>query len=212
MTDDLIARLARDLKPVPANALTRLFALATAAGLLLSTAAMTSLLGVRPDLGQAVGTPNFWAKFGYTFALGLLGVWAASRIARPGESGRLPLSIVPAVVALIAIAAVISYGMAPPEDRHNLVMGSSALVCPFYILSLSMPIFLAVIMFMRRMAPTNLPLAGLAAGLMAGALGAWVYSFHCTESGLPFVGLWYSLGIVATMAIGALAGRWILRW
>ena len=59
---------------------------------------------------------------------------------------------------------------------------------------------------------TDPTLAGLSAGLMAGALGAWVYSFHCTESGMPFLALWYSLGIAAVMLVGAIAGRLLLRW
>ena len=64
-------------------------------------------------------------------------------------------------------------------------------------------------------APRRANQAGLgraAVGLAAGALGAWVYSFHCTEGGLPFLALWYSLGIAAVTAAGALAGRVLLRW
>jgi len=47
---------------------------------------------------------------------------------------------------------------------------------------------------------------------MAGALGAWVYSFHCTEAGLPFLTLWYSLGIAAVVLVGTVAGRLLFRW
>jgi hypothetical protein len=54
--------------------------------------------------------------------------------------------------------------------------------------------------------------AGFAAGLLAGGAGAWVYAFHCTESGLPFITLWYSAGILATALLGAVIGRWLLRW
>lgn len=212
MTDDLIARLADDLKPVPANAVPRRLALAAAAGVVLSAVIMAAWLGIRPDLDIAIGTPNFWVKFGYTLALGLLGAWAASRIARPGETGSLPLGIGAVVVSVMGAASAVDYMLALPEDRRALVMGGSALVCPFYILALSVPLLLAAMAFMRRMAPTNLALGGLAAGLMAGALGAWVYSFHCTEQGLPFLALWYSLGIAAVMATGAIAGRWALRW
>lgn len=212
MTDALIARLAQDLKPVPPNALLRLLGVAAAAGLLVSTVAMMSWLGLRSDLGQAVATASFWIKSLYTLGLGLLGAWAASRTARPGEGGRLPLALVLPVVMLIVVGAGVSYALAPPEQRWELLMGASALVCPFYILALSMPLLVAMIVFMRRMAPTHLTLAGLSAGLMAGALGAWVYSFHCPESGVPFLALWYSLGIAAAMSVGALAARVLLRW
>ena len=91
-------------------------------------------------------------------------------------------------------------------------MGSSALVCPLYIMALSFPFFAVVMAFMRRLAPTELTLAGAAAGLLAGGLGAWVYSFHCTEGGLPFLAVWYSLGVLAVALAGALLGRSLLRW
>jgi hypothetical protein len=65
---------------------------------------------------------------------------------------------------------------------------------------------------MRGLAPTRLQLAGAAAGLAAGAAGAWVYAFYCTESAAAFVAVWYSLGIAAVTLAGAVAGRFVLRW
>jgi len=95
---------------------------------------------------------------------------------------------------------------------RGLILGGSALVCPVYIVALSLPVLAANILVMRRLAPTNLTGAGFAAGLLAGAAGTWVYAFHCTESGLPFITLWYTAGTLATALIGAAVGRWLLRW
>jgi hypothetical protein len=212
MTEELIESLARDLKPVSPHALVKLLGLAIAAGLVLSAAAMIASLGLRPDLAEAMGGPYFWIKFVYTLGLGAMGAWAASRISRPGETGRRPLAIAVLVVLLMGIVAVVSYTMAPPSDRRTIVMGSSALVCPFYIIALSLPLLLTAIVFLRRMAPTHPTQAGLVAGLMAGGLGACVYSLHCTEWGVPFLALWYSLGIAVVALIGALTGRVLLRW
>lgn len=93
-----------------------------------------------------------------------------------------------------------------------MLMGASALVCPLYIILLSIPGLVAGMLFMNSLAPTNLTAAGASAGLMAGGLGAWAYSFHCTESGLPFLALWYSLGIIAVMILGVALARLFLRW
>ena len=87
----------------------------------------------------------------------------------------------------------------------------AASVCPYYIIALSAPLLVATLAFMRRLAP-NQPLAGAAAGLATGGLGAWVYPFHCTEPGLPFLATWYSLGIAIMMVFGAVLGRFVLRW
>jgi hypothetical protein len=65
---------------------------------------------------------------------------------------------------------------------------------------------------MRRLAPTNLPAAGLTAGLLAGSAAAWIYAFHCDENGMPFLALWYTTGILIAAIGGAIAGRWALRW
>lgn len=212
MTDGLIARLAGDLKPVRSKAVEMWLAVATVAGLVVSGVIVAVGFGLRPDFSAASATFGFWAKFGYTLVLGVLGVWAAQRVARPGGTARRPLALVPVVVAVLALSAVGEYLLAPRGERQALVWGSSALVCPFYILGLSVPLLVAAFAFLRRMAPTDLSRAGLAGGLMAGALGAWAYSFHCTEQGIPFLALWYSLGIFGMAAFGYAAGRWALRW
>jgi hypothetical protein len=52
----------------------------------------------------------------------------------------------------------------------------------------------------------------MAAGLFAGATGAWIYSFSCNERSLVFVAIWYTLGIMLSGLLGALAGPRVLRW
>jgi len=212
MTDDLIARLAADLKPVRRTAMVRRLWLAALPALLVSAVLMLVWLGPRPDMAEAVGTPIFWIKSGYTLGLGLFGLWAVERLSRPAESGKAPLITAALLLAAVAIAAVLDYVLMPASARELMLMGSSAQRCPFYIMALSVPFLAANVMLMRRLAPTNLTWAGTAAGLMAGALGAWVYSFHCTEPGLPFLASWYSLGIAAITALGAAFGRFLLRW
>jgi len=212
MTDDLIARLAADLKPVRRTALRERLAAVIVAGLAASAALMWIWLGLRPDMAQATDTAIFWIKSAYTLVLGLLGVWAVERLGRPGAVGTAPLLAAAIGFAAVAAAALVNYMTSPAQEREAMLMGGSAAVCPFYVIVLSMPLLLVALAFMRRLAPTRPGWAGAAAGLAAGALGAWVYSFHCTEQGLPFLAVWYSLGIAAVVAIGALLGHRILRW
>jgi len=65
---------------------------------------------------------------------------------------------------------------------------------------------------MRGQAPTQLPLAGTAAGLLAGTVGALVYCLHCPELQAPFVGTWYLVGMLIPGLFGALLGPRLLRW
>jgi len=109
----------------------------------------------------------------------------------------------------IAAASLLA---AAPQQRAELIFGQTASVCPFLIALLSVPLFLALVWTMRGLAPTRLRLAGAAAGLAAGAVGALVYSLHCPELAAPFLGIWYVLGMLMPTALGALLGPLLLRW
>jgi hypothetical protein len=77
---------------------------------------------------------------------------------------------------------------------------------------LSIPALGGVLWAMRGLAPTRARMAGLAAGLLAGAVGAAGYALACGETAMTFVAIWYSLGIAMTGALGALLGPRLLRW
>src|SRR5262249_23701279 len=61
-------------------------------------------------------------------------------------------------------------------------------------------------------APMSPALAGAAAGLLAGALGATVFAMHCTNDWPVFVAIWYALAIGLISMSGLLIGRHALRW
>jgi len=212
MSDELIDRLTSNVAPVRPGAMRAWLVGGLVAGMVAATVLMLGWLGLRPDLAAAVATPIFWAKFAFTLALTGCGLLAVERLARPGGTLRVPLAAMFATIAVTAGAGIVQVILADPEDVRRLVLGGSALVCPFYIVALSLPILVGNVLVMRRLAPTNLPAAGFAAGLLAGAAGSWVYAFHCTESGVPFITLWYVAGVLAVALLGAVLGRWLLRW
>jgi len=99
---------------------------------------------------------------------------------------------------------------APARSRR--VLGHSALPCVALIAMLSLPILAALFAALRSLAPTRLRAAGAAAGALAGGIAAAAYALHCIEMTLPFVAVWYVLGMAVPAALGALlAPRW-LRW
>ena len=212
MSDDLLDRLTTDLQPTRPRALhARLFAWA-GLGVVVSAILMLAWLGLRPDIAEAMGTMMFWTKFAYTAIFAVLGGLAALNLARPGGVMWRQAIGLAALVALTGIAGVIQMLIMGPDEMRRLVMGGSALVCPFYIVALSAPIYAAIVFAMRRAAPTNPTLAGFSAGLFAGGAAVWVYAFHCTESGMPFITIWYTLGVLGAAVLGAVIGRFVLRW
>lgn len=209
-TELLIARLAEN--PAPLEKTSTLFAKWIGGGVLLAFVLTWAVLGFRHDMPQAMGDWRYWAKFAYTLALAIAGFVIVERLARPGTSPGHHLLLVAATLVLAASGALGQWLNATEVAQARLFFGHSYRVCPFLIVLVSAPIFAAVIAAMRQMAPTRPIAAGAAAGLFAGAAGAWVYGFHCNESALVFVSIWYTAGIAAVTLIGAVTGRWLLRW
>jgi len=190
----------------------RTLALGLALGGVVSIAVMVIWLGVRPDLMGAMRTGPFWMKFAYALSVAALGFGLVDRLARPDGDGGIfgPMLLAPLAV-MIALAIFQLWG--EPEDfRMKMMLGATYQVCARNIVIVSAPIFLGLFWALRSLAPTRLTLAGAVAGVLAGAAGTFVYAFHCNESAAPFVAIWYTLGIVAVGAIGALLGRSLLRW
>lgn len=210
--DDLIESLVRDLKPVPAYALERRMAALVLPALGLSLLAMLVVLGLRVDMAEALGLPVFWIKSAYNLLLAILAFVAIRRLSRPdGDAGGFFAGL-GIVVAAMAVVAGVQLAVSPAETYRVLILGRSALHCPFLILGFALPVLYANLRLLRKSAPFDVRLAGFVAGLAAGAAGAWVYSWFCTENGMPFVLIWYSLGILLVGLIGALAGPRLLRW
>jgi hypothetical protein len=65
---------------------------------------------------------------------------------------------------------------------------------------------------LRSAAPASPTLAGAAAGLLAATAAASLYAFHCFDDSPLFVATWYTLAAIPVVAIGAIAGRRLLRW
>lgn len=211
-TDDLIERLSTDLEPASPWWVTRRILIGLGAGAFFSALLMIFWLGVRPDLMDAMTGTMFWVKFGYTLACSAVLVAALIRVARPGGAmGSLAWALA-APFALVGGMALWRLASAEPVIRHGMLMGNSAEVCPWRIAVLSIPIFAGAVWALRGLAPTRLVLSGFVAGGCAGAMGAWIYAFHCNESAAAFVALWYTAGMAVVALLGALAGRKLLRW
>jgi len=211
-TEALVTMLSTGSSAVESNGAARRYGIALVCGVFGSALLMMVLLGVRPDLGRAIMLPMFWVKFTYVACLALTSVILAVRLSRPGRKlGAIPSALGMTVIAMWMLTAFVLTSADPTERRH-LLLGATSTTCPFLISTLSVPVFLAVIWAMKGLAPTRLRLAGAAAGLASGSLGALVYSLHCPEMAAPFLGIWYLLGVLIPTGVGALLGPRLLHW
>ncbi|MEK1851306.1 MAG: DUF1109 domain-containing protein [Phyllobacterium sp.] len=211
-TNDLIARLTGELKPVSRTAVLERVGTGLGISLVASAVLMVLWLGMRPDLAEASTTMMFWTKFTYTLILAVAGGWAVKRIAHPLGSIRVNLGLMAATIVVMIVLAFAQLAMTPPEEHMAMLKGRTITVCTFNIVMLSLPLLIGAFWVLRGLAPTRPTLAGAAAGLAAGSIASLVYSFHCDESAMPFIAVWYTLGVLVAGLIGAITGRFILRW
>lgn len=211
-TDNLIRMLATGLEPVPPGVAQRRWSIALALSVPVAVLLMLLTLGLVPALGTVAAQPMFWVKLGLPLALLGASLRAAGRLARPGATlGYAPLLIATPLVLIWALAAFTLHST-PSAARPTLLFGSTWTLCPLLIAWLSLPTFVAALWALRGLAPTRLRLAGASAGLLAGAVGALVYTLHCQELAAPFIALWYVLGIWLPAGVGACLGPLLLRW
>ena len=211
-TSALVELLARGPVGAGAGSPGRRLAAAALLGSGLAAAAMVAVLGLRPDLQSAAGQSMFWVKLAFPAFLALAAWVATDRLGRPGGRAGTAWTAAGAALALVFAAALVEALAAPPGTRIPLVTGSTALPCVASISALALPSWFATLWVLRSLAPTRPGVAGGAAGLFAGASAAAIYALHCSEETLPFVAVWYVLGMLVPTIAGAIAGQRFLRW
>jgi hypothetical protein len=210
-TADLIELLARDAGVIPSGIANRRLLAALAAGGLVTLAIVALVLHCQPLLAAAQQS-WFWMKALYTGLLTLTGTLLVRRLSVPGARlGAAPLVAMLVVMVMLALGAG-QILTAPPAARLALWLGETWKVCSPLILLLSLPIHACLVVAVRGLAPTRLARTGAATGFAAGALAATLYGLHCPEQAAAFVASWYTLGIGAATALGALTGPRLLRW
>jgi len=209
-TDALIDLLARGAGPAPRAVAARRLLPAVAIGLLASVLLAVSMLGAVPR--EMFATPAPWIKLVYAGALALAAGWLTARLSRPIARLSAPSRSTLAVLAAMVALGLSAWWATPVAERADALLGRSWVSCPWTVLALSLPSLAGVLWAVRGLAPTRPRAAGFAAGLLAGAVGAFGYALSCPEPAVSFVAVWYTSGIVLTALAGAALGPRVLRW
>lgn len=209
-TDDLIDLLARDAQPVDRAAWKRKLALTLLAGLALAAAIIIANGWVRPDIGAAVWPTLLKAGFAALAAAAALPL--AMRLAQPGQALGWRIASLGVFALIAALATGIALIGAPVEDRFLLWMGRGFPWCLVWIPLLAAPTAVALLWFMRALAPTRLMLSGAAIGALAGGIASMAYAMYCPVDSVAFVTTWYALAIAVCAVVGAIIGSKFLRW
>lgn len=208
-TDELIEALAAGLEPVrPA----RIHPLWVAGAFGTSVVAVILLLGLRPDLPAAMTGPAFWLKALYSAAMAGTALALVTRLGRPGVPAHRAIQGLLAVIGGAVLFAGVELALTPTAEWGRSWLGQTWTVCAANILLMSVFAAPATWLGARALAPTRPMASGAALGLLTGALGATAYGLHCPEATASFVATWYTLGMMLAAGVGALVGRFALRW
>ncbi|MCI0599693.1 MAG: NrsF family protein [Beijerinckiaceae bacterium] len=210
-TGDLIRAIAAD-NDVRAMNPGRALALAMIPGVAIALGLHFAILGIRPHLFALFGEPRLTFKLGLTVLLAVLSTPLAVSLVKPGTKSRGHALILAVAPALLFAAVLWELFALPPDLWGERLSGSNAVICLVSIPLLAAAPLAAALIALRRGAPENPSLAGAAAGLLAGAIGAACYATHCPDDSPLFVAIWYSLAIGIVVLAGAQAGRKLLRW
>jgi hypothetical protein len=209
-TTSLIRNMAGEAGTARARAgmpLDRALALATAAALALAVLLVFLIFGVSDALPATIRSGPFHHKVASTMLIAAGGFWLVRAVSRP-DGGRLPLLALLPGVALLALGGATDGSGLPVLGRS----GVSVPICLGAIIVVSLPALALIVAALRRGATTRPTIAGTAAGLLAGALGAAAYALACKNDGGLFVAVWDSAGIMMVAGLGGVVGRRVLAW
>lgn len=167
---------------------------------------------LRPDLGAQMASPRLWFKFATTLTLSVTSFGLVLRLATPGAKVKPWLGALSLTLLVMGFGVLAEAVATPPASWAARLVGHNAPYCVTLIPLLSAAPLLCLLHALRSGAPADPGLAGAAAGLLAGGVGATLYALHCIDDSPFFVVAWYSLGIAIVTFAGYVAGRRSLAW
>jgi hypothetical protein len=205
-TDELINTLVADHAGQPGpKPVGHGLVMAMIGGLAISAALFSITLGPRPDILSALSTWRFDTKWADNLVLAIAATW-------PTATPRTAMRALMVPVFLLLAAVLYELVTVSASEWPSRAMGVNGVMCVASIIYLSAFPLTTTIYALRQGAPMSPALAGAAAGLLAGALGATVFAMHCTNDSPLFVAIWYALAIGLMSVFGLLIGRHALRW
>jgi len=211
-TEQLIDLLSTNVEPVKTGQFRKTLAFAIIAGAGAAFCIMLATVGLRPDLATTSHIPFLAVKLAFTITLIALGTLLLSKLVRPGQARRGLFTALLLPFLVIAIAAGVVLASDTPMAWGRMIFGMNWAMCLLCIPLFAVVPLVALTWFLRKGAPTELRRTGAIAGLVAGALGATAYAFHCPDDSIPFIAIWYGAMVAMCGLVGAMLGPKLLRW
>jgi hypothetical protein len=211
-TDQLIDMLSSNVEPVKSGQIWKPLVWALAIGGAASFCVMLATVGLRTESAGGIHVGFLALKL--LFMLSVIGTGTAllMKLIRPGQEARKLFRFLFLPFLVAGFVGIVALALQPSSAWDRMILGTEWATCLFCIPLFAIVPFAVLIWALRKGAPTNLKRTGAIAGLVAGALGATAYAFHCPDDSLPFMAIWYGAMVAICAWIGARLGPRLLRW
>ena len=211
-TDQLIDMLSTNVEPVKTGQVWKPLIWALAIGGGASFCVMLATVGLRTDAAGGIHIGFLALKL--LFMLSVIGTGTAllMKLICPGQEARKLFRFLILPFAVAGFVGIVALALQPSSAWDRMILGTEWVTCLLCIPLFAIVPFALLIWALRKGAPTNLKRTGAIAGLVAGALGAAAYAFHCADDSLPFIAVWYGAMVLLCAWIGARLGPRLLRW
>ena len=210
-SDAFLESLVADLKPVAPLRQGNGMAIASLA-LALGSLLVVALLGLRRDLVAGHPDPFVLTAAGIFLVLALASAWGAIDMARPAVGIRREgwgwTALMAAVVPGSALALiVVDFVTGRPVDLDR-----GGIMCLGLGAAVGMLTGTALVLWLRRGAPSSPARAGLLTGVAAGAAGISAVSLWCPHDSLLHIGIWHGATVIVMGLLGRIALPRLLAW
>jgi hypothetical protein len=211
-TDQLIDMLSTNVEPIKSGQVWKPLIWALAIGGAVSFCVMLATVGLRTEAAGGIHVGFLALKV--LFMLSVIGTGTAllMKLIRPGQEARKLFRFLFLPFLVAGFVGIVALALQPSSAWDRMILGTEWVSCLFCIPLFAIVPFVLLIWALRKGAPTNLERTGAIAGLVAGALGATAYAFHCSDDSLPFIAIWYGAMVLLCAWIGARLGPRLLRW
>jgi len=211
-TDQLIALLVADLKPVDSNRAVRSLLIAIAIGAAAAFGAMLITVELRPELLDRRNLKFLFVKLFFASSVAGIAAVFLTKVVRPGAQLHYsPGLVFLPLVGMMGVAAR-ALASAPFNAWPGMIVENDSLTCVLAIPLLSALPFVILVRALRVGAPTDLALAGEIAGLVASGIGTSACALFCVEQWVSSIAIWYGLPIGLGAFGGSKLGPRLLRW
>lgn len=210
-TEDLITNLSANPRPNRWRRPTISVLTGGSLAFLVVLALTVSWLGVDITVPRA-DNHTLFATLMFAASVASLTYFVIRDFSVPGRPRRFPYSIILVPFGLMLVLAGHELSSHSWTSWSSHPGHTSWFTCLWQTGALSLPAFIVIAAFVRRLAPTQLRMAGFYVGLLSAALATMCYVLHAPEDGMAFAAVVYSASALIMALFGALLGPRVLRW